>query len=42
MEDIRTYGRDEDEKTRRYEGDDRPEYTAGPSDDEVPFHIPRD
>jgi hypothetical protein len=41
MEDIRTYRIEEDE-TRRVKGDDRSEFSASPSDDEVPFHIPRD
>jgi hypothetical protein len=39
MEDIRTYRTDEDETTRDNE---RNEWSAAPSDDEVPFHIPRD
>lgn len=39
MEDIRTYRFDEDESRRN---DDDREYDAAPSDDEVPFHIPRD
>jgi hypothetical protein len=39
MEDIRTYRTDEDDQTRDQE---RSEWSAAPSDDEVPFHIPRD
>lgn len=39
MEDIRTY-RTEDERESRY--DERVEFTAASSEDEVPFHIPRD
>jgi len=38
MEDIRTY-RDEDENERK---DEEPDYRTSPSEDEVPFHIPRD
>ena len=41
MEDIRTYRTDEDEP-RRVNDDERADYSASPSDDEVPFHIPRD
>lgn len=41
MEDIRSYGRDE-EDPRHIDDQDRREYSASPSDDEVPFHIPRD
>jgi hypothetical protein len=41
MEDIRTYRTDEDEKTRDQDRD-RTEWSAAPSDDDVPFHIPRD
>jgi hypothetical protein len=40
MEDIRIY-RIEEEETRRASEDERVELSA-PSDDEVPFHIPRD
>jgi hypothetical protein len=40
MEDIRTYRIEEDEQ-RRKNDDDRVEYSAA-SDEEVPFHIPRD
>jgi hypothetical protein len=40
MEDIRTYRMDEEE-TRRAADEDRVEYSAA-SDEEVPFHIPRD
>jgi hypothetical protein len=40
MEDIRTYRHEEDEQ-RRNTDEDRVEYSAA-SDDEVPFHIPRD
>lgn len=36
MEEIR----EEDELRRK--DDDRVDYSAAPSDDEVPFHIPRD
>ena len=39
MEDIRNYRIEEDDS--RHNDDDRIEL-AGPSDDEVPFHIPRD
>jgi hypothetical protein len=44
MEDICSYGREEDEQSRRYdrEDDHRTERTAAGNDDEVPFHIPRD
>jgi hypothetical protein len=44
MEDIRSYGREDDEQTRRYEREDdrRSELNAAGNDDEVPFHIPRD
>ena len=38
MEDIRTY-RDEDQDDVR---DDDREYGAASSEDEVPFHVPRD
>ena len=41
MEDIRSYRVEEDDQ-RRATDDDRVEYGAAPSDDEVPFHIPRD
>ncbi len=40
MEDIRNYRIDE-EDTRRASDEDRVEMSAS-SDDEVPFHIPRD
>lgn len=40
MEDIRTYRIEEDDQ-RRIQDDERAEYNAA-SDDEVPFHIPRD
>jgi hypothetical protein len=40
MEDIRTYGREEDDK-RQILDDERAEWSAA-QDDEVPFHIPRD
>jgi hypothetical protein len=40
MEDIRTYRQEEDE-SRRVKEDERAELSAA-SDDEVPFHIPRD
>ena len=40
MEDIRTYGRDDDEKGSLPD-DERAEWMAA-SDDEPPFHIPRD
>jgi len=40
MEDVRRYRIEEEETSRR--DDDRVEYDASPSDDEVPFHIPRD
>jgi hypothetical protein len=39
MEDIRSYGRNEDETP---EEDRRAELSAAASDEEVPFHIPRD
>jgi hypothetical protein len=39
MEDIRTYRSEDDEPQRDA---DRGEWSAAPSDDEVPFHIPRD
>jgi len=39
MEDIRTYRSEEDREDR---DDERVEFSAGSSDDEVPFHIPRD
>ena len=43
MEDIRTYrSRDDEDEPRRRNDDDRVEYSAAPSEDEVPFHIPRD
>jgi hypothetical protein len=38
MEDIRTYRNDEQEPSR----DQEREFVAASSDDEVPFHIPRD
>ncbi len=42
MEDIRNYRIDEEETRRASSSDeDRAEFSAG-SDDEVPFHIPRD
>ena len=41
MEDIRTYRIEEDEP-RRPSDDDRADYSASSSEDEVPFHIPRD
>jgi hypothetical protein len=40
MEDIRTY-RIEEESQQRRRDDDRREFEAS-SEDEVPFHIPRD
>jgi hypothetical protein len=40
MEDIRSYRIEEEAKQRRND-DDRREYEAA-SEDEVPFHIPRD
>ncbi|HYH05453.1 MAG TPA: hypothetical protein VEK11_00185 [Thermoanaerobaculia bacterium] len=40
MEDIRTYGREEDEKWL-IPDDERIEWSAA-SDDEPPYHIPRD
>lgn len=39
MEDIRMYRTDDDNLQRE---DERTERLALPSDDEVPFHIPRD
>lgn len=39
MEDVRTYGIDEEDHRR---DDDRVEFEAASSDDEVPFHVPRD
>lgn len=39
MEDIRTYRSDDDREVR---DDERVEFTAASSEDEVPFHIPRD
>ena len=36
---TRTYHQEETEPIRE---DDRTEWSAAPSDDEVPFHIPRD
>jgi len=39
MEDIRTYGNEEERERER--DDDEREYSAAP-EDEVPFHIPRD
>jgi hypothetical protein len=39
MEDIRTYGNDDDQRT--LPDADRTEWNAAP-DDEPPFHIPRD
>ena len=41
MEDIRSYRNEADEQ-RRIDDDNRAEYSAASSDDEVPFHIPRD
>lgn len=41
MEDIRTYRQEEDESRRVKDEDERAEFSAA-SDDEVPFHIPRD
>lgn len=41
MEDIRTY-RTEDDEQWQIPDEDRIEFSAAPSDDEVPFHIPRD
>lgn len=41
MEDIRPY-RIEEENDTRHIADDEREYSASSSDDEVPFHIPRD
>jgi len=40
MEDIRNYRADEE--PQRWNEDDRVEFNAASSDDEVPFHIPRD
>lgn len=40
MEDIRNYRIEEEEPRRNDE--ERIERSASPSDDEVPFHIPRD
>jgi hypothetical protein len=40
MEDIRNHRVEEDEQ--RWNEDDRVELNAASSDDEVPFHIPRD
>jgi hypothetical protein len=40
MEEIRNYRIEEDEQ--RWNEDERVEFNASPSDDEVPFHIPRD
>lgn len=37
MEDIRT-----EDETYRVNDDERSEYSASSSEDEVPFHIPRD
>jgi len=42
MEDIRTYRDQDDQRRNPNNDDDRIEYGAAPSDDEVPFHIPRD
>ena len=39
MEDIRNYRSDDDRESR---DDERVEFTASSSEDEVPFHIPRD
>ena len=39
MEDIRSYRIDTEESARE---DERVEFSAATSDDEVPFHIPRD
>ena len=41
MEDIRTYRSEEDEQWQIAE-EDRIEWKVSPTDDEVPFHIPRD
>ena len=40
MEDIRNYRNDEDDNWHL--PDDEREYSTAPSEDEVPFHIPRD
>ena len=40
MEDIRTYGSNDDDQ-RNLPADDRTEWNAA-ADDEPPFHIPRD
>ena len=39
MEDLRTYGTDDEEQLR---DDERAEWLAASVEDEVPFHIPRD
>lgn len=39
MEDIRTYRSEPEREVRDAE---RREFNASPSEDEVPFHIPRD
>jgi hypothetical protein len=39
MEDIRTYRSEDDREVRE---DERVEFTAASSEEEVPFHIPRD
>lgn len=41
MEDIRTYRTEEKEQWQTAD-EERTEWNASPSDDEVPFHIPRD
>ncbi|HEX8411330.1 MAG TPA: hypothetical protein VF883_20890 [Thermoanaerobaculia bacterium] len=40
MEDIRTYRSEDDREVR--EDNERVEFSAASSEDEVPFHIPRD
>lgn len=43
MEDIRTYRSDDESQKWPVPDDERSEWTASSSsDDEVPFHIPRD
>ena len=47
MEEIRTYlsegwSRNEEEEQRRIREAERAEWSAQSSEDEVPFHIPRD
>lgn len=43
MEDIRPYRIEEDDTRRREREEERVEYgVSSPTDDEVPFHIPRD